>query len=546
MEKSEIIEYIEKKRKISNKFTKPPKEFVDSLKRHTSHLKICDRTPVTAQLIWHFEYNKDTPSCQECGVKNVKWNEAKRNYRSFCSPKCANNNKHKKEKIKKTQEENGGHPSIRPEVQKRSKETNMVRYGTPYILKNKSIRAKAIKTNLERYGFPSYTQTPKARKEKSEWLKDNPDHMKLMHQKSKEYKQTEEYKNNYRDTCIKRLNINVKNESEFKNYLKKQHIENKKTATEISQEIGMHISSVCKWLGKMDVDRKYYYTSTEQNEVYDFLKEYDVDLRSNVRDVISGIELDIYAPDKKIAIEYCGLYWHSEIHKHTTYHREKYLKCKEQGIKLITIFQDEWLHKKNIVKKMLLAKLGLLSDTKLYARNTYCKGVLDYKNVENFLERNHIQGRSSGSFYIGLFDDSNELVAIGVFRKKSECEYELTRYATSTLVIGGFSKILKGLERKIEKGKSVIISTFADLRYSEGNLYQKTGFNLVKELKPDYSFAKRDIRMHKFNMRELVRENSKELENDNYSINKIASILGYYKIYDCGKQKYTKTITGRK
>jgi len=61
------------------------------------------------------------------------------------------------------------------------------------------------------------------------------------------------------------------------------------------------------------------------------------------------LELDIYFPSKKIAVEFNGLYWHSELilnEDAPTYHVIKWNQCKKEGIQLFQIFEDEWYYKK--------------------------------------------------------------------------------------------------------------------------------------------------------------------------------------------------------
>src|SRR5574343_482100 len=81
----------------------------------------------------------------------------------------------------------------------------------------------------------------------------------------------------------------------------------------------------------------------------------------NDRTVIAPQELDIYIPTLNIAFEYNGLYWHQESKqgKNAEYkHQQKVIKCREKGIKLITVFSDDWLHKRDIVLHRLHSLLG--------------------------------------------------------------------------------------------------------------------------------------------------------------------------------------------
>ena len=90
--------------------------------------------------------------------------------------------------------------------------------------------------------------------------------------------------------------------------------------------------------------------------MFEFIKTLCNDAVQRERNIISPYELDIYIPSKRIAVEYNGLAWHSEKFKGNgtkTYHLMKTNLCKENGIKLIHFFEDEWLEKKEIVKSVL-------------------------------------------------------------------------------------------------------------------------------------------------------------------------------------------------
>ena len=82
--------------------------------------------------------------------------------------------------------------------------------------------------------------------------------------------------------------------------------------------------------------------SKPENEVAEFVQSLipNTQIVRNTRSIISPLELDIYIPDKKLAIEFDGILWHSEGvgNKPKKYHIIKTMACKEKGIKLIHIF----------------------------------------------------------------------------------------------------------------------------------------------------------------------------------------------------------------
>lgn len=106
-----------------------------------------------------------------------------------------------------------------------------------------------------------------------------------------------------------------------------------------------------------------YMTSNGQKELYDYLKSLGFNVIENDRTLIYPKELDIVIPDKKIAIEYCGLYWHSEkMGKDKNYHLNKLKACQDIGYKLITIFEDEWLYRNDIVRNILMSTLDITKE----------------------------------------------------------------------------------------------------------------------------------------------------------------------------------------
>src|SRR5690606_4272367 len=91
---------------------------------------------------------------------------------------------------------------------------------------------------------------------------------------------------------------------------------------------------------------------------------------------------------------------------------------------------------------------------------------------------------------------------------------ELVRYATSAHVPGGFSKLLKHVEREYASRGAKRIITFADLEISNGNLYHATGFRVDAELPPDYKYLIPTTmrREHKFGFRKERFKNDPDLD----------------------------------
>lgn len=96
-------------------------------------------------------------------------------------------------------------------------------------------------------------------------------------------------------------------------------------------------------------------TSKYEQEIAEYISTfYTGDLVRNSRKIISPLELDLYYPEKKIAIEFNGDYWHNESRVTYDYHYNKFKKCFDSGITLVSIFEHEWLSNKDSIKDYLI------------------------------------------------------------------------------------------------------------------------------------------------------------------------------------------------
>lgn len=90
--------------------------------------------------------------------------------------------------------------------------------------------------------------------------------------------------------------------------------------------------------------------SKGEKEVADFIASfYSGTLIANDRKLLAGLELDIFLPQKNLAIEYNGVYWHSNAflarRKVTAeeLHKSKMNKCAAKQVRLLYVWEDDWL-----------------------------------------------------------------------------------------------------------------------------------------------------------------------------------------------------------
>jgi hypothetical protein len=244
-------------------------------------------------------------------------------------------------------------------------------------------------------------------------------------------------------------------------------------------------------------------------------------------------EIDIFIPDLGLGFEYNGLYWHSETNKDKNYHLNKTKYFESRNIQIIHIWEDDWVSKPEIIKSQISNLLS--KSNKIHARKTEVKVVSDADEVRKFLNNNHIQGYVSSNIKLGLYYN-NELISLMTFdnfegRKKMEQGgWNLSRFCNRVgcSVVGGASKLLNNFIKKYEP---IRIVSYADRGWSNGNLYKKLGFSLIKESNPDYKYIKEGKRLHKGRFKKSkLKYNSTESE--------YTKSIGLLRIWDCGKLKF--------
>jgi hypothetical protein len=315
----------------------------------------------------------------------------------------------------------------------------------------------------------------------------------------------------------------------------------------VSKTISNFLSENCKIINQTKTFNK---SSKEEKEIIDFIKSLDLQIITNDRTVLKGVEIDILIPELKIGIEYNGVLWHSEDfgHKDLNYHLNKTLLMNFAGYGLIHIFSDEWILKKEIVKEKLKNLLKKSDGIKIGARKCNVMKI-DFHLKCDFLNENHIQGEdlspiNYGAFYgdvlVGVMSFSNNR---GMNNAKNSSDvFVLNRFATSKQykISGLGSKMMKKFINDYNPKK---IISFADRRWTlshQDNLYTKIGFSYIGNSKQSYFYFKRtntNDRFHKFRL-------SKKKIIQKYGFDnsltewEMVKLLGYDRIWDCGLFKY--------
>ena len=496
-----------------------------------------------------------------------------------------------------------------PKLLEKSKKTCLDKYGVECSLQAESVKEKARQTNLRKYGVPNGGGSKEAINKAKETLKDKyGEHVNNV-------MDVNPIKEQIQDTCVDRygsisplgnsdvrekaistlkkhynvdhpwkipevrkkindynkylLNTNIVAHPAYKHVLHKEHfnrdywlknfIDIRSGAfctSDCARYHGVENTTIVKCLDRFGITLRHKHMSINEVDILEYLDTLGIKAKQSDRSVLKPKELDIYAEDIKIAIEYDGLMYHSigdnQLYNKTDryYHLRKTEACEDKGIQLFHIFDNEWLtpYKKDIWKSMISAKTG--NNIRIYARKTTCREIT-HEEAYSFCEENHMQGGCASSVHLGLFFEDS-LVAVMTFSKprfSKKADWELIRYCSKIMitVVGGASKLLKTFR---SKHNGSIIS-YANRRWSSGELYEKLGFRQIDKSMPNYFYFKTldgikpsglelysRVKFQKHKLESLHNKRVLTFYDKSLTEKEIMFKNNYRLIYDCGNLVY--------
>lgn len=260
---------------------------------------------------------------------------------------------------------------------------------------------------------------------------------------------------------------------------------------------------------------------------------------------IDGVVLTIYDATTNVGILLIP-YDKSYANMKIAHHGRKLMIAK--GIRPFIIFEDELNN--NIIINKIRHYIGISTADipRIHARKCSIRQISKEAKAL-FLNEHHIQGSigatySYGAFYgdklMAVMTFGKPRVLLGYNTKKSNTEFiiwELSRFATNTKyrIPGIASKLLEYFKKHNEWNR---IISYADKRWSTGNLYNVLGFTMEKSNKPDYFYVIDGKRKHRWNYRKDILKRT--LPNYDPMLTEYQNMTnaGHWRIWDCGTYRF--------
>lgn len=543
-------------------------------------------TKFQEKLYWYQYKLNDYPKCPICGGKPT-FICFSQGYRKYCSRKCLNSDPQKIEKTKQICRERYGGcaPACSTTIQNKAKQTCQKLYGADYAMQSSTIQQKANKTIQEKYGCDWSGSIPgRSEKARQTCLKKYGgigfESQELTHkaQQTNIDRHGDPFYNNYQQSVeTQRLRYGgVGCESEE---LKQKYQDSRRSNILSEKDFLIGYTENGDWICKcphpgcekcaektyiisgnryggrqkegcepcthlLPVQKSHSVGTTIEMFVRNILDENNVEYETN-KGIFDGKHADIWIPAMNLAIELNGTYYHSTLLKPSNYHIKKFKCAQSKGIRLLTFWSDQIYNHPEIVKSMILTKIGALNET-IYARKCVIKEV-DGKSSAQFLESNHIQGSTPTSIRYGLYYE-NRLVSLMTFSQKTGCqgsknrasgEWTLNRFCNviNTRVIGAASKLLKHFIR--QHNPDTIIS-FSHNDISDGHLYEVLGFVSDHKINTSYYYVKGNKRWHRstFTKAGIVSKGWRDKIDSSWTEREVMREQKFLCIYDSGTQKW--------
>jgi hypothetical protein len=441
------------------------------------------------------------------------------------------------------------HPSKNPEIKMKKKATLLARYGTANLMTLPEIKEKIQATNRKKYGVRWFTESSLFKEKVQATIKNRygvswVGQIETVREKMNYTRQ----KMNYTQDQWQKITSKI--------FWEQEYLKGEKSILQIAKELGLNDTLCGRFLHKyapnIQIREQYVHSSTElqlKDWVQEQLPGHEVihkTLNALAKDlgvsIVSRHTLDIYIPHLRLAIEFNGLYWHSNVFHDASYHLGKTKAAEKLGVRLIHIWSDDWEFRQDLVKTKLKYIMGLSDKLRRIHPRECSISVPTKEQKRSFYNANHIKGDGAGSVNYALFHGGIPVAMISLKQvdRSDPSKWDLNRFAVDINyhVPGAFSKLLAHFKRN-HAWSSII--TYADKCWATGETYLKSGFKWTHDSPPAFHVIKKGF-MTRSSRRNYTHDRLRKMFPETYDPAKsqLENIFeaGLSVVYDCGNKVF--------
>ncbi|MDR0420575.1 MAG: hypothetical protein LBH30_03880 [Prevotellaceae bacterium] len=273
------------------------------------------------------------------------------------------------------------------------------------------------------------------------------------------------------------------------------------------------------------------------DQIKSFINEnYD----GNTNRILNDMYEHIVIPDKKIVVLPVQLPVNHFDKNQKLFFQNLAIAAAKQNLQLITISEDKWITKKNIICWRMLSHLGKF--VRIHGRLCDIKRITKTQ-ADEFLFQNHLHDSPQAKYKYGLFY-KQQLVAVATFsggrpiirNEKIYRSCELVRFANyqNYIVYGGMGKLIAHF---IAEQNPDDIMSYADVDWSSGKSYEKLGFKFIEYTEPQ-KFYLNVKTCQRYYPQKLPHELLCEFAQQSLPLDDFLSENDIFTVYNSGNKKY--------
>lgn len=278
--------------------------------------------------------------------------------------------------------------------------------------------------------------------------------------------------------------------------------------------------------------------SNPEQEIADYIvNETGLKIKQSDRTILKPLELDIYIPNKKLAIEFNGVYWHSEaVGKGKMYHQAKWLACQQQGIELLQVWCEDYEQKPDLIKRLILNKLVATKDATPLIQNAAMVEVSE-SVAKTFFDKTSISRFESAEHYFGVQSEKSKklmgLLSVNTEDQTDGLHVEVVQFSASISGRGLLRTLVNHIE---DRFAPMTMTASLDNCFAEFTSFESCGFKQKEVLAPDFVYLKSGNRIQQSEYDiERFREDPQLLFEDGKSLTELADLNGLNRLWDAGR-----------
>lgn len=278
--------------------------------------------------------------------------------------------------------------------------------------------------------------------------------------------------------------------------------------------------------------------SKAERNLVEYIETLGVTVNTQVRGLVQNRVSDVYIPESNTIIEFNGVYWHSDKFIEKTMHEDRFAAARCAGITLVTVWEDDWTHKREAVESRIKYYV------KGHDETGQCTPTgINKLEASEFFEKYHVYADLPDDRLIyGLKYNSNIVSAVSC--SVNDATLTVENFVSTVMSAKWFDTLLcHALENVCATNSIEKVQIIVNNDMPEDYVLQENGFVIDTHVPAEYTYLIRSRRVTEVDISKEIFEKLPSLKYDaNLSTKELIDLNGLKKIWDSGRTIWTKSL----